>query len=104
VTFLKSAGRHRALDAMTAEQQREFVLVFTPECDRVWVAMDPGAPRGGLTIDGPRPAQVLDNTDEPSSLQKTDDLQNKSSAVAYENRKASGLEVWLSQKSVLFSR
>jgi len=53
--IVASHGVDWTLDAMVAEQQCEFFRRFDQERDRVWVAMDRGVPRGGLTIDGPRP-------------------------------------------------
>jgi hypothetical protein len=50
-----SHGVNWTLDAMIAEQHCEFFRRFDPKRDRVWVAMDQGIPRGGLTIEGPRP-------------------------------------------------
>ncbi|HJT69765.1 MAG TPA: GNAT family N-acetyltransferase [Terriglobales bacterium] len=52
------AQSHRVdwtLDLMIAEQQCEFFRRFDGNRDRVWAVMDGGIPRGGLTIDGPRP-------------------------------------------------
>jgi GNAT superfamily N-acetyltransferase len=52
-----SHGVDWTLDAMIAHQQCEFFRRFDPARDRVWVAMDQGVPRGGLTIEGPRPEE-----------------------------------------------
>lgn len=54
-TIAASHGVDWTLDAMIAEQQCEFFRRFDADRDRVWVAMHGDAPRGGLTIDGPRP-------------------------------------------------
>jgi GNAT superfamily N-acetyltransferase len=43
------------LDAMIAEGQCEFFRRFDPAYDRVWAVMDGATPKGGLTIEGPRP-------------------------------------------------
>lgn len=51
------AGSHGVdwtLDAMIAEEQIAFFRRFDPDLDRVWVAIEDGVPRGGLTIEGPR--------------------------------------------------
>ncbi len=53
-TIAASHGVDWTLDAMIAEEQIEFFRRFDPARDRVWVAMDGGAPKGGLTIEGPR--------------------------------------------------
>jgi GNAT superfamily N-acetyltransferase len=50
-----SHGVDWTLDAMIAEQQCDFFRRFDPARDRVWVAMEARAPRGALTIEGPRP-------------------------------------------------
>lgn len=50
-----SHGVDWTLDAMIAEQQIELFRRFDPARDRVWVALDGAAPKGGLTIEGPRP-------------------------------------------------
>lgn len=52
-----SHGVDWTLDAMIADQQCEFFRRFDPARDRVWVAMDRGVPKGGLTIEGPRPEE-----------------------------------------------
>jgi GNAT superfamily N-acetyltransferase len=54
-TIAASHGVDWTLDLMIAEQQCEFFRRFDPQRDRVWAAMDRDTPRGGLTIDGPRP-------------------------------------------------
>lgn len=50
-----SHGVDWTLDAMIAEEQIELFRRFDPLRDRVWVALDGGIPKGGLTIEGPRP-------------------------------------------------
>jgi len=50
-----SHGVDWTLDAMIAEEQCAFFRRFDPEQDRVWAAMDGVIPKGGLTIEGPRP-------------------------------------------------
>jgi len=50
-----SHGVDWTLDAMIAGEQIEFFRRFDPTSDRVWVATDAGIPKGGLTIEGPRP-------------------------------------------------
>jgi GNAT superfamily N-acetyltransferase len=50
-----SHGVDWTLDAMIAEEQIELFRRFDPARDRVWVALDSGTLKGGLTIEGPRP-------------------------------------------------
>lgn len=59
-TIAASHGVDWTLDAMIAEEQCSFFRRFDPERDRVWVAMENEAPRGALTIDGPRPESGRD--------------------------------------------
>ncbi|KAA6459098.1 GNAT family N-acetyltransferase [Acidobacteria bacterium AB60] len=54
-TISASHGVNWTLDAMIAEEQCKFFRRFDPRRDRVWVAMENGAPRGALTIDGSQP-------------------------------------------------
>jgi GNAT superfamily N-acetyltransferase len=49
-----SHGVDWTLDVMIAEEQIEFFRRFDPARDRVWVAMQDGVPKGGLTIEGPK--------------------------------------------------
>ena len=54
-TIAATHGVDWTLDAMIAEAQIEFFGRFDQDRDRVWVAMESDIPRGGLTIEGPRP-------------------------------------------------
>lgn len=56
-----SHGVDWTLDVMIAEQQCEFFRRFDSARDRVWAAMVKDVPRGGLTIEGPRPENGKDS-------------------------------------------